>query len=119
MDKCQNFANNMEDMLKQKGKTMSEFSEEIGVSRTTLQSMKKRKNMSLNTAILISDGLGIPVDVLMSKERIGNNFNIAKIWVQCMECYAVLPREKQTEFLYHFTKCMEVLMNENNTEQSE
>ena len=119
MDKCQNIANNVKKILKQQRKTMTEFSEEIGISRTTLQSIIKRKNMSLNTAIQISDGLGIPIDILAKNEHICTSFNMADIWVQCMECYATLPKEKQSKFLYHFTKCMEVLMDENNTEQSE
>lgn len=119
MDKCQNIANNVREILKQQGKTMTDFSAEIGGSRTTLQSINKRKNMSLNTAIQIADGLGIPIDILAKKEPICTTFNMADIWVQCIECYAVLPKDKQSVFLYHFTKCMEVLISEDNTEQSE
>ena len=119
MDKCQNIANNVKDILKQQGKTMTEFSEEIGISRTTLQSISKRKNMSLNTAILIADGLGIPIDILAKNEHICTTFNMAEMWVQCMECYAALPQEKQSVFLYHFTKGMEVLSSEYITEESE
>ena len=43
MNKCQNIANNVREILKQQGKTMTDFSEEIGISRTTLQSINKRK----------------------------------------------------------------------------
>ena len=119
VDKCLNLANNMEKMLKQKGQTMTEFSEEIGISRTTLQSLKTRKSLTLHTAVQISDGLGIPLDLLINNENLTDAFNTAKIRMRCIERVAALPKEKQTEFLYHFTKCMEVLMDENNTEQSE
>ena len=116
MDKGHILADNMEKLLKQKGKTMTEFSEEIGISRTTLQALKKRKSLSLNTAVQISDGLGIPLDLLANNENLTEQFNIAEMWVRCIDRIAALPKEKQTEFLYHFTKCMEVLISEDTIE---
>lgn len=98
---------------------MTEFSQDIGISRTTQQSLSARKGLSLYTAIQISDGLGIPLDNLIREDDLSHSIYLLRKFLQNLDFYSKLTKENQKLLFYHITECMEIIANEIDTKQPE
>ena len=73
----------------------------------------------MNTAVQIADGLGIPLDILANNPNIADMLDITEKLIRSLACYSKLSKKNKKIFSYHIIQCMEVLINEDNTEQSE
>ncbi len=112
MDKCKIFMKNLQELMQQSSLSTREFAMELGIPRTTLQSAKKRENLSLYTAIQIADGLGIPLDTLINDDKLVEKFSFATWLLKGLDWYTALSAEKQEKILFHVNGLMEVLSHE-------
>lgn len=109
MKKNRNFARNLEAFQREKRLTLTEFAEEIGIARTTLQSVLNDGNTTLDTAVRISEKVGVPLDVLLSAEPLSEEFSMIRQLVQGFEWFRSLDEERQEAVLYHLRAIREVL----------
>ena len=81
-------------------KRQVEFSEEIGITKSTLQSLEKGTTSArLDTLELISSRLGIPVSVLLTDELTPVEHSVLLHILRGMEWYTALPSNEQNSLL--------------------
>lgn len=68
MEKLKRFAQNLDNIKTRNNKSLTEFAQEIGIAKSTVQSILKDGNTTLDTAIRISTALGISLDDLLSED---------------------------------------------------
>ena len=91
-------------------KTQVEFSGEIGITKSTLQSLEKGNTSArLDTLELISSRLGIPVSVLLTDELTPGEHGVLLHILRGMEWYTALPPEEQTSLLQWLQETLAVL----------
>lgn len=108
-DKQQNFAKNLEAIRKINNQSIAEFAKEAGIPKSTLQSVRISGHTSLDTAIRISDGLGIPLDSLTGDEALAEKIDIVRYLIRAINWFQVLSASEQDEVILHFQKIVEVL----------
>lgn len=62
------FSRNLENIRKESGKSIVEFSEELGIPKSTMQPILKTGNTTLNTAVSIASALDVSLDELIRGE---------------------------------------------------
>ena len=68
MEKLKRFAQNLDNIKTRNNKSLTEFAQEIGIAKSTVQSILKDGNTTLDTAIRISTALGISLDDLLNED---------------------------------------------------
>lgn len=68
MEKLKRFAQNLDNIKTRNNKSLTEFAQEIGITKSTVQSILKDGNTTLDTAIRISTALGISLDDLLNED---------------------------------------------------
>ena len=96
-EKHKNMAENLKNMRKARRLSLAEFSKELDIPKSTLQSVLADGQTSLNTAIRISEKLHISLDTL-----IGGTLSTEQVWIMDgllsgVEWFSRLPPEKQKE----------------------
>lgn len=109
MDKEKNFARNLEALLKLKGKSVYETSEEISIPESTLRDAMKSGCMTLHTAIRISEGLNVSIDQLLSEELDAAEYDQALRLLNGLECFSKFSPDKQDEIRSAFCKLLGLL----------
>lgn len=62
------FSSNLQSIRKAKNASLTEFAQEIGIAKSTIQSVIKDGNTTLNTAISIANAFGMTLDELVNSE---------------------------------------------------
>lgn len=89
--------------------SLTEFSEELRIPRTTLQSVMDGGQTTLDTACRISDAVRIPLSALTDGTLSPERVDILHCWLTCLSWYGELSVEKQ-ELAYHgFSMLLEAL----------
>ena len=110
MGKCRIFMTNLQKLMQHDMRSTTAFAAALGIPRTTIQSIRKRENLSLYTAIQISEGLQIPLDVLVYDKDFPEKFDLTLYLLKGTALYRNLPEEKQELVIYHIDQLLEVLM---------
>lgn len=94
MEEYNNLARNLRSYKTTKDLTMTELSNELDIPEATLRNVMKEGNTTLHTAIRISRGLGIGLDLLINDESFTDKLFIMD-QIQRAGCWlADLPPEK-------------------------
>ena len=109
MDKHQNFVQNLEAIRTAKGQSLSEFAKEVGIPRSTMQSVLENGQTTLDTAIRISEGLDISLDALMGVKHTAREMDISCAVLKCLSGYQALSEEQKEKVEYYVRKIVEVL----------
>ena len=109
MERHEIFAKNLEEIRKINHQSLAEFALEAGVPKSTLQSVRLSGHTTLDTAIRIADGLGLPLDSLTGDDRLGEKIDIVQYLLRSVGWFRDLSAEEQGEVLEHFRKILEVL----------
>lgn len=109
MDKCHNFAANLSAIREVRSLTLSEFSKELHVPKSTLQAILKDGNTSLHTALHIADYLGVSLDTLTERPVPDAYTDMLPAMLKCLSTFVRLPQEKQSEVVYHVHSILEIL----------
>ena len=110
MDKLELFARNLEAIRKVNGQSLAEFAKEIGIPKSTLQSIRLSGNTTLNTAIQISDGLKIPLDSLVNDDRLVEKIDIVWYLLHGLDGLQALSIDKRSKIVLHVQKILEVTL---------
>lgn len=109
MDKHQIFSKNLMALQSFRQQSLGEFSEEIGIPKSTLQSVLAHGNTTLDTAIRISDGLNLPLDTLISDELACTKLDVAQYLLQSLDWFCTLSPEEQNAVTFHIRAVLEVI----------
>lgn len=69
MDPCSHFARTLAAIFRNSRQTLTEFSQGLGVPKTTMKEVLKNGNTSLNTALHIAQSLGVPLSALTGEVK--------------------------------------------------
>ncbi len=95
MDKHQNLAENLRQIRRARQMTLAEFSAELGIPKSTLQSVLTDGQTTLDTAMRIADGLHIPLDTLASIPMQANQVQVMQALARCLNWFAALSEAEQ------------------------
>ena len=95
-----------------RGESLAEFSSEVGIPKSTVQSIIKTGNASLDTLIRISDRLGVSLDILV----FGSDSGVSEAYTNWMpfflrgaECFDRLSQENQKRLCYHLSEILRLM----------
>ena len=107
LEKHEIFAKNLETIRRYRNQSVGEFSREIGIPKSTLQSVRNSGNTTLDTALRIADGL--PLDSLTSDSRLAEKADLVWYLLQSVDWLRGLSKQEQEEVVYHFQRILEVI----------
>lgn len=109
MDKQRNLAKNLEALRRVNGQSLAEFAKEADIPKSTLQSIRINGNTTLDTAIRISEALGIPLDSLVGDDRLAEKLDIIEHILRSVDWIRPLSSNEREEIADHFRKILEVV----------
>ena len=109
LEKHEIFAKNLEAIRKYRNQSVGEFSKELGIPKSTLQAVRNSGHTTLDTAIRIADGLGLPLDDLTSDSRLAEKADLVGHLLQSAEWRRGLSRRDREEIVRHFQRILEVI----------
>lgn len=109
MDKHELFAKNLEAIREANGQSLAEFAKEVGIPKSTLQSVRISGNTTLNTAIRIAEGLGLPLDSLIGDNHLAKKLDVVQYLLQGLDWFRTLSSEEQEEVILHIRGIVEVI----------
>lgn len=109
MEKHKIFAKNLAAIQAYRGQSLGEFALDIGIPKSTLRSVRTNGNTTLNTAVLISEGLGMSLDSLVGDTKLPEKTQLARHLIQSLDCLRVLSPSEREEVLLHFHRILEVI----------
>ncbi len=114
MEKKNQLASTLRTIQKESGKSQVEFSKELGIPRSTIQSMLSDGNATLDTLIRISNATQLSLDELVFGESASKSIDQLTSLLQKFDFYARLSPDKQSECHRLVVAILELLRNENN-----
>lgn len=99
MDEYNHLAKNLRNYKANKGLTTKQLSNELGIPKATLRNVMKEGNTTLDTAIRISNGLGISLDMLVNDAGLPNKLIVLKQIQRTGSWLSELPQEKMIKSL--------------------
>lgn len=101
MRKPSNFALNLKKL--QGCLSLAEFSRELSIPKSTLQSILKDGNTTLDTALRIANSIETPLDVLTSTTLTPKQFERGNCFLTLLNWYHDLSAEKRQQIQTHLT----------------
>lgn len=109
MEKYNHLADNLIAIKKVRQKTLSEFSVELGIPKSTLQCILKDGQTTLDTAIRISKALHMPIDALVNREYSPEELSLLGTICRGFAWFRMLGEEEKNEALFHLSKILELM----------
>lgn len=110
-----NLGENLRNMRSARGLSLAEFSRELDIPKTTLQSILDHGQTSLYTTLHISHKLGIPLDTLTNGVLSGQQFRRLDGFLESLKWFDRLTKKKQEEVCHHVLSLI-LLMQEDHDE---
>ena len=107
--KHKNLAKSLKNLREARGLSLSEFAKELGIPKSTLQSILQDGQTTLHTAIRISERLGIPVDALTNGTLSVEQIRILDGLILRLNWYDQLPKNKQEEVRDHMYALIQLI----------
>ena len=112
MDIKRNLSNSLRALCEARNLTLQEFAEEINIPRTTLQAIFAEGNTTLETLMRISEGTGLPPEMLLQDDATPRKISVARWLLHGIECYDALTDYQQQRLADYIDGIMEVVGNE-------
>lgn len=109
MKEYNHLARNLKSYKTTNNLTMKELSGELDIPEATLRNVMKEGNSTLDTAIRISKGLGISLDMLVSDADLPNKLIVLKQIQRAGSWLAELPPKKSDKIASLITEIWEVM----------
>lgn len=109
MKRDNHLSDNLKAYQKIREKTLSEFSREIGIAKSTLQSVMVDGNTTVDTLIRIANGLDITLDDLVFGEMQTEQIDKVKNLLTEMQWYTQLAEEQQERLRYHLLEIVRLM----------
>lgn len=112
MERKNNLSKNLKAFQVASGKTLAEFSSELGIPSSTVQSIMNSNNTTAYTLVRISDALHISMDDLMFEDLSTEPFDKLLYFVRHLVHFEKLSPDKQKKFLYHCYELLKLIQTE-------
>lgn len=109
MNQCGHFAKSLEAIRKINNASLTEFSEELDIPKSTLQDILKDGNTSLHTALHIAGRLNVPLSTLTGEMIPTENLDALAALLKSFEWFSHLSGEDQKTVTAHLRAITEVL----------
>lgn len=106
-----NFSHNLTAFYRRHAKTLTAFSEELGISRSSLQEiMKGNSNSRLDTVELVAKALGTNPLLLLSNSYTEEELTLLLPLLQFSDASLSLSDDEKQELASHFHAIIDILM---------
>lgn len=109
MNKHHNFAANLDAIRKFRHQSLAAFADEIGIPKSTLQSVLSDGHTTLDTAIRIADALQISLDTLLEECFSPAQYDMLNGMLKNIAWLAQLDVHQRKEILYHLQQIIEMI----------
>ena len=109
MNNPSNFSFNLRTIQKESNLSLEKFSKQLRIPKTTMQSVMKEGNTSLDTACKISNALEMPLSALTSSTFQPETAHVLHRMLDVFSWYSTLPIEKQKIIQTALCMILEVL----------
>lgn len=109
MERNNHLSDNLKAYQNARGKNLAEFSEELGVAKSTVQSVMVEGNTTVDTLIRIANSLHVSLDELVFGELPAKLLGDVHYFLREVDWFAKLPEEKQKKFRYHLDELLKLL----------
>jgi transcriptional regulator with XRE-family HTH domain len=115
MEKSNFLSENLKAYQMAHSKSLLEFSEELGISKSTIQSIISDGNTTLDTLIRMAKALDASLDELVFGDLPAKQKQLHDLqhFLHEVSCFAKLPPEKQKMFRYHLGELLKLIEYEN------
>ena len=94
------FFRNLEAIREYHNQSIAEFAQEVGIAKSTLQSVRISGNSTLDTAIRIADGLDLPLDSLVGDGHLPEKVDIIQYLLRSIGWFQELSGSEREETVY-------------------
>ena len=108
MERTNNLSSNLKAYQTTRGKNLAEFSAELGIPRSTVQSAMAEGNTTLDTLIRMAVALQVTLDELVFGSVPAKADKLLR-FLRPLHWFASLSLEKQTRFRYHLGEILKLL----------
>ena len=108
MERTNNLSSNLKAYQMLQGRSLAEFSAELGIPRSTVQSAMVEGNTNLDTLIRMANALHITIDELVFGSVPAKADKLLR-FLRHLHWFAKLSLEKQTKFRYHLGELLKLL----------
>ncbi len=109
MNKPSNLAMNLKKIRIDRHLSLTELSRELGIPKSTLQSILTAGGTTLDTAVRISNSLGISLDTLTSSELSPQQSKLLECFLTVLNWYHDLSPKDQREFDVHLGAILRII----------
>ena len=103
---------NLKAYQRAKKKTLAEFSEELGIAKSTIQSVMMDGNTTMDTLIRVANALQVSLDELVFGELPVKRMNDVQCFLKEINCFVELSPEKQKRFRYLLDELLKLCEND-------
>lgn len=114
MNKPGNFATNLKNIRTASGLSLTDFSQELGIPKSTLQSVLADGHTSLDTAIRIADSLSLPLDTLTNGTLSPKRLTLLANILAALDWFHDLSQRNQQEAVTHLTALLRLIEEDSN-----
>lgn len=100
---------NLRTYQKMRKLTLTEFSQELDLPKSTLRAVLKEGNTTLDTAIRISEGMNTGLDLLVCDEQFSDKLFVMNHMEKSGAWFSSFPEEKKSEIAALLAKVWEVM----------
>jgi len=109
VERNNHLSNNLRAYQNARGKSLAEFSEELGIPRSTVHSIMVDGNTTVDTLIRMASSLHVSLDVLVFGELPAKRLDDVWHFLRDLEWFVKLSLEKQERFRYLLGELLELL----------
>lgn len=109
MERRNRLSDNLRQYQRARGETLAEFSEELGIARSTIQSILVDGNTTVDTLIRMANALNISLDELVFGEPPAAAPRSGEEAPDAFRRYSELPPEAQNRLRRHLNEIFELL----------
>ena len=109
MERNNHLSENLRAYQNAKNQTLAEFSQELGVARSTVQSIMVDGNTTVDTLVLMANALQVTLDDLVFGGSPIKNTRDVQHFLRNVGWFTRLPGEKQEKFRYHLHELLKLL----------
>ena len=111
MERNNHLSDNLRAYQREREQTLSEFSRELGIAKSTLQSVMADGNATVDTLIRMANALGVSLDELVFDRIPPTRLDKIHYLISELNWYMRLPAQKQDLFRSYLTELFHLLQD--------
>ena len=112
VERVNNLSTNLKTLQEGRGQNLTEFSRELCIPKSTLQSVMTDGNTTLDTLIRIANALNTSLDELVFSEMDVEQKDRLLSLLDGLDWYLILPEGRQEQLCYHLREIQKLMVAE-------